>query len=380
MNAKRWALLGSAVAFCALAPLLGPLLIGGLAAVTILSTQQTATAGCWAVPTDLAPSPAADSLYTTDPASLTVAGYTGEQLTNAQTIARVGEARGVSVHGQTIAVMTAMGESSLRNIDYGDDRHGVRNPDGTPTSSLGLFQQQRWYGTVEQRLDPVYASTRFYDDLLRVEGWPTLPPTIAAHRAQRNANPYHYERYWPAAVEVVEALADIDLPGLDPGSTTPCLPGDATTVPVTAEGWANPATGARTSGFGPRNTGIPGASTYHLGADVAAACGTPIHAAGPGVVVAAGPVRGWGNHIKIDHGNGVATVYAHLLSGTLRAGLGQQVTGGTQIAAMGGDRKLDPIGAGTSSGCHLHFEVHINGAAIDPHPFMAARGVTLGAP
>jgi murein DD-endopeptidase MepM/ murein hydrolase activator NlpD len=45
---------------------------------------------------------------------------------------------------------------------------------------------------------------------------------------------------------------------------------------------------------------------------------------------------------------------------------------------MGGDSRIDPAGAGTSSGCHLHYEVRVNGQAVDPEPFMAAQGVTLG--
>ena len=87
--------------------------------------------------------------------------------------------------GQTVAVMTAMGESSLINVDHGD----AAGPD-----SRGLFQQRdngAW-GTYADRMNPQTAATNFYTALLRVEGWETLPPTIAAHRVQRNADPNHY--------------------------------------------------------------------------------------------------------------------------------------------------------------------------------------------
>jgi murein DD-endopeptidase MepM/ murein hydrolase activator NlpD len=73
------------------------------------------------------------------------------------------------------------------------------------------------------------------------------------------------------------------------------------------------------------------------------------------------------------------TTYLHLMSGTLRVRAGSTVTGGTVIASMGGDKQIDPLGAGISSGCHLHFEVRVGGVATDPVPFMRAQGITLGA-
>jgi hypothetical protein len=73
-----------------------------------------------------------------------VAGYGVDQLANACTIMVAGRDLGFDQRDQTIAVMTAMGESSLRNIDYGDwETSGVTNPDGSRTTSIGLFQQIR---------------------------------------------------------------------------------------------------------------------------------------------------------------------------------------------------------------------------------------------
>lgn len=72
-----------------------------------------------------------------------VEGWQGEQLTNAAAIVKAGIDLGVDREGQVLAVMTAMGESSLRNITYGDwETSGVTNPDGSRTTSIGLFQQQ----------------------------------------------------------------------------------------------------------------------------------------------------------------------------------------------------------------------------------------------
>jgi len=57
--------------------------------------------------------------------------------------------------------------------DGGSETNGVRNPDGTPTTSIGLFQQQDSWGTPQERIDPTTAATLFYDRLILVEGWAT---------------------------------------------------------------------------------------------------------------------------------------------------------------------------------------------------------------
>ncbi|MCZ2828987.1 hypothetical protein O2W14_09100 [Modestobacter sp. VKM Ac-2986] len=147
-----------------------------------------------------------------DPAAVPpgpVAGYGGEQLRNAAAIVNAGAAEGLDTCAQTIGVMTAMGESSLRVLDRGD----AVGPD-----SRGLFQQRdngAW-GSYADRMDPTTSATNFFRALQDVEDWPGLPPTIAAHRTQRNADPQHYARYWPAAVEVVTALAGRPVTGARP--------------------------------------------------------------------------------------------------------------------------------------------------------------------
>ncbi|RPF19479.1 M23 family metallopeptidase [Myceligenerans xiligouense] len=314
-------------------------------------------------------------------------GFTAEQLQNATVILQVGAERGVPAKAQAIAVMTALGESGMRNLTYGDDRFGVRNPDGTLTSSIGMFQEQKWYGTVEERLDPVGSSGRFYDRLLAVEGWQAMEPTIAAHKAQRNADPYHYARHWDSALQVMQLVSGAEEQDLEAMSASiqgaspaaPCLTGTIGQAAVSAGGWANPAVGIKASGWGPRNTGIAGASRFHQGQDIAAACGTPVYAAAAGrVVISGGTGWGTGNTIRIEHGLGLDTTYGHLLTGTNVVSVGDVVEAGQQIASMGGDSRIDPAGAGTSSGCHLHYEVRMNAQAVDPEPFMAQQGVTLG--
>ncbi len=149
-----------------------------------------------------------------DRAARAVAALDSEQLCNAATVIETGSALGLSTRDQTIAVMTAMGESSLRNIQYGDwETNGQRNPDGSPTTSIGLFQQQDNWGTNDERLDPKTAATLFYRAMTEKVPEPertALEPTIIAHRTQVNDDPMHYERYWLAAVAVVEKLTAAD--------------------------------------------------------------------------------------------------------------------------------------------------------------------------
>jgi len=133
-----------------------------------------------------------------------------EQIGNAATIVTAACDLGLGVRDQTIGVMTAMGESSLRNIDYGDwETSGVTNPDGSRTTSIGLFQQQDGWGTREERLDPYTAATLFYRAMLRKVPDPdrqALEPTVVAHRTQINRDPGHYAKYWEGAVRIVSDL------------------------------------------------------------------------------------------------------------------------------------------------------------------------------
>ncbi|WGD37581.1 CHAP domain-containing protein [Lysinibacter sp. HNR] len=125
-------------------------------------------------------------------------GYSQEQLTNAAHIMNVAHEMGLGSHGQKIGVMTAIGESSLRVLGYGDQV----GPD-----SRGLFQQRNSWGTLEERMDPRTSARLFFERLQGVDGWQNLEPTEAAHRVQRNANPLHYAKSWDTAVSIVATLS-----------------------------------------------------------------------------------------------------------------------------------------------------------------------------
>ena len=115
-----------------------------------------------------------------------------------------------------------------------------------------------------------------------------------------------------------------------------------------------------TSPFGPRDTGIPGASTDHLGVDIGAAYGTAVYAAQSGKVIQAGWNGGYGYSVTISHGEGVTTLYGHMSSYSVR--VGNQVDRGQVIGKCGS--------TGISSGPHIHYEVRINGKQIDPLPYL----------
>lgn len=137
-----------------------------------------------------------------------VEGWSGEQLENAATIVRTASALGFGRDGQILGVMTAMGESSLRNIDYGDwETRGFRNPDGSRTTSIGLFQQQDWWGSVEERMDPATSATLFFERLARLPGWQHLPPSHAIHRVQVNTDRDYYAQFEADAAAVVDTLS-----------------------------------------------------------------------------------------------------------------------------------------------------------------------------
>jgi murein DD-endopeptidase MepM/ murein hydrolase activator NlpD len=94
----------------------------------------------------------------------------------------------------------------------------------------------------------------------------------------------------------------------------------------------------------------------HEGIDLAVANGTPVVSAAAGTVIYAGWMGGYGNLVLVDHGGGFATAYGHNTSVTV--GSGQQVAQGQLIAYSGN--------TGNSTGPHVHFEVRVNGAAVDP--------------
>ncbi|MYR45034.1 heavy metal transporter [Streptomyces sp. SID5910] len=122
--------------------------------------------------------------------------FTPEQAVNAATITAVGTARELPERAVTIALATALQESALRNIDFGD------------RDSLGLFQQRpsQGWGTPKEIMDPAYAAGMFYDHLVEVPDYTRLPLTVAAQRVQRSGFPDAYAKHEPDATLLAAAL------------------------------------------------------------------------------------------------------------------------------------------------------------------------------
>ncbi|MFG2775291.1 C40 family peptidase [Streptomyces sp. NPDC048350] len=120
-----------------------------------------------------------------------------EQIRNAKVIVATGVHMEISARGQVIALATALQESGLRNLDYGD------------RDSLGLFQQRpsQGWGTRSQIMDPVYASAKFYKALKSVKDWESMPLTVAAQKVQKSGLPDAYAMHEPLATELQQATA-----------------------------------------------------------------------------------------------------------------------------------------------------------------------------
>lgn len=118
----------------------------------------------------------------------------------------------------------------------------------------------------------------------------------------------------------------------------------------------------QTSGFGTRLDPFLGRPAFHAGLDFRGDVGAPVRATAGGKVVSAGYSGGYGNMVEIDHGNGLTTRYAHLSS--ITAGEDQYVAAGAVVGRLGS--------TGRSTGPHLHYEVRVDGQAVDPTRFLRA--------
>ncbi|MCP5266355.1 MAG: M23 family metallopeptidase [Burkholderiaceae bacterium] len=123
--------------------------------------------------------------------------------------------------------------------------------------------------------------------------------------------------------------------------------------------------GFTASRYGRRIDPITGRRSFHEGVDFGAPPGTPIFAAGAGVVVFAGRNGAYGRQVDIDHGDGLMTRYAHARKLVVNAG--DIVRQGQKIAEVGN--------SGRSTGPHLHFEVRVNGASVDPMSYLRRGGI-----
>lgn len=423
--------------------------------------------------------------------AITMGQLSSEQIENAKTIIEVSKSVEAGSYGSVVALATALQESTLRNLSWGD------------RDSVGLFQQRAAWGPRDVRMDPAQSSNLFFNGgmqgqpgLLDIDGWREMPVTIAAQSVQRSAFPQAYADDEPLARALVARFGDGSLPGecgLPPGAQCPETPWDnlesgltpdaLIVLRCTHEKWPQFETfhgvGERPAGgdgdhangravdmmipysdyqsseakdygwqvtkwlqdnrkrFGIKyliydkkiwsvarsdegwreydhyagcssdtclhydhihasvygdaaalpSTGDwalpvpPGSYTLtarfgecggnwencHTGLDFAAGTGTTVRAAGDGTVIAAAHSTGpYGNYVKVDHGQGIVTMYAHLYD--FPPGLvGEQVRAGMRIGEVGA--------TGNTTGPHLHFELRQRGVPTDPEAWLERHGL-----
>jgi murein DD-endopeptidase MepM/ murein hydrolase activator NlpD len=122
-----------------------------------------------------------------------------------------------------------------------------------------------------------------------------------------------------------------------------------------------------TSGFGVRSDPFRGGAAMHAGIDLAGPTGTPVYATADGVVGRAEWANGYGNLVELEHGKGIQTRYGHLSKMLVKPNT--PVKRGQLIALMGS--------TGRSTGSHLHYEVRIDGRAVNPVPFLQSSDYLL---
>lgn len=282
-----------------------------------------------------------------------------KQLAAAQAIvARIAQ-KGVSAQGTKVALMTALQESKLRMYANDTVPESLSLPHdavGSDHDSVGLFQQRpsSGWGSVKELMTVQYSVDAFLGGpdgpnggsprgLLDISGWESLRPGQAAQRVQVSGVPTAYDKWEPAADLLIQTLGT-------GGASCTAVGGDMTGMALPLKSDYN-----MTSGYGPRNTGIPGASRWHAAIDLQRwpnPCGDPIYAILPGKVVLSSNL--W---LSIKHSDGFVVSYLHTYKSQRLVDVGDTVTAGQQIAVTG---NVKP-----SSGCHLDLRIQLPAKGTD---------------
>ena len=290
-------------------------------------------------------------------------------------------------------LIVGMVESNLTNVAVKLDH-----------TSLGVHQQQDWWGTAEQRLNVTESTEMLISGgailpggynghpdgsepgILDLKGWETMAPGEVAWRVQQPAAQYRY-RYAtriPDAEAFLRSGRLVNQPGLlEPAAlTTSADCGPTTDIPAvlvagaSSGGWRVPLEKGYvvTSGFNPHRL-HPLLHTVrpHNGVDLAVAAGTPVYAAKDGVVDRAEWNNGSGNYIALTHANdgntSVESSYSHLSRYAAGIKPGVEVSKGQLIGYVGS--------TGWSTGPHLHFAIRLNGVFVDPVKYLASKGIRI---
>jgi murein DD-endopeptidase MepM/ murein hydrolase activator NlpD len=301
-------------------------------------------------------------------------GWDDTQIDNATTVYLVAAERGLGDQAAIIGLITAYQESRYYNyantgvpesLEYNHDKTGSDH------DSVGIFQQRpsAGWGTVRDLMNPEYATGKFYDKLVTIDEWESMEPTEAAQAVQISAFPDAYARWVAYAENAIKHFTE-----------------HITCTPVGGE-WTHPVPEGTFWG-GYRTSERPG----HDGIDIGADKGAEIVAASAGTVIrskcdaqlggaeyscdvdGSASVLGCGWYVDIEHSDGTATRYCHMMSQPL-VDVGDTVATGQLIGYIGS--------SGNSGAPHLHFEAHTgtpadSSNATEPIGFMSERGVDVG--
>ncbi|MDR5698881.1 cell wall-binding repeat-containing protein [Agromyces aerolatus] len=278
-----------------------------------------------------------------------------------------------TVRAETLALMKKL---KIRTIRIVGDIHAVSAAIQQQLTSAGFTvhrdQGQNRFSTAIAINEAVFGGRTSLDSVVIATGEGFADALAGAALAGQLGAPLYLVKR-----ECMSYATSSSMQGLSPGARV-YLGSAATVGEEVVRGdicheWSKPANGRITDVFGPRTPiCTPGGctSSFHRGLDIGTGCWAPIRAAADGAVTTAQPVGTFGNFVRISHGGGMETGYAHLADGGTLVSVGQAVTSGQQIGWSGA--------TGAATGCHLHLELYQNGTQIDPLPYLTARGVAFG--
>lgn len=293
------------------------------------------------------------------------------QVQNAAKIIAVAQQLKVPTNGQVIALMTALQESNLwiyaNTSTYPESANIPHDRDGKDHDSLGVFQQRpsAGWGTVAETMDVEYSAKAFFGGpegpnsgsprgLLDIRGWESMELGVAAQKVQVSAFPDAYNK-WESAAKTLVATAS--------GSVT-CDGGELGGAALPLDPGFN-----FTSGYGPRDVTVPGASSWHPAVDMQhwpGPCGSPVYAVLPGEVTLSSSL--W---LSIKHPDGFVVSYLHMYKSDRIVNVGDTVTAGQRIGAVG---NVPPSG-----GCHLDLRINVENNT-NPQVASLQRSEALGGP
>lgn len=260
------------------------------------------------------------------------ADLTEEQNANAKAIIEVAMAVGAGREGAVVAIVTALQESTLRSVNYGDIM-----VNGQMSSSRGLFQQLNAWGPLADRLDPTKSAMMFFKGgaagqagLLDIPGWKTMSPEVAAQAVQRSENGSYYTKHIPLAGKIVDEFLGQAQPAPTCGEGSVLANGVSVTIPdsqFVAEAMRGQTIQAPNAGVA---KGIA-AGLSHLGIEYVWGGGGDGEGPNNGCVRGGGQLNSCGNEIGFDCSGLTAFILVQGGFASPGGNSGAQRSGGTDV-------------------------------------------------